>query len=225
MRRDRTGERILGMARRPPGCHLGEMAPAELLDDAIERTVLVEHVGKSGAALERVTSRDGRSVVVKRITPETDLTLAIFHQPFAHEFLLWRSGGLDRLPDGVGHVVIDGWTEGEDTTVIVMRDLGDAVLTLGRPSRRARVPLDAGAGRGPAPRLPRRSAGGGGAADTVARAVRTPTHRRAGPPGGRAAGGRAPRLGVLRRSRPGAVRRVGGGLRPAPGCDDHWPAP
>ena len=105
------------------------MAPAELLDDAIERTVLGEHVGKSGAALERVTLGDGRKVVVKRITPETDLTLAIFHQRFAHEFLLWRSGGLDRLPDNVGHVVIDGWTEGEDTTVIVMRDLGDAVLT------------------------------------------------------------------------------------------------
>ena len=105
------------------------MAPAEFLDDAIERTVLAEHVGKSGAVLERVTLGDGRRVVVKRITPETDLTLAIFHQPFAHEFLLWRSGGLDRLPEKVGHVVIDGWTEGEDTTIIVMRDLGDAVLT------------------------------------------------------------------------------------------------
>jgi len=105
------------------------MAPAEFLDDATERAVLAEHVGKSGAVLERVTLADGRRVVVKRITPETDLTLAIFQQPFAHEFLLWRSGGLDRLPAGVGHVVIDGWTEGEDSTVIVMRDLGDAVLT------------------------------------------------------------------------------------------------
>ena len=105
------------------------MAPAELLDDATERTVLVEHVGKSGALLERVTLADGRRVVVKRITPETDLTLRIFHQPFAHEYQLWSSGGLDRLPDDVGHVVVDGWTEGEETTVIVMRDLGDAVLT------------------------------------------------------------------------------------------------
>ncbi len=105
------------------------MAPAELLDGAIERTALVEHVGKSGAALERVKLGDGRSVVVKRVTPETDLTLAIFDQSFANEFLLWRSGGLERLPEEVGHVVIDGWTEGEDTTVIVMRDLGDAVLT------------------------------------------------------------------------------------------------
>lgn len=105
------------------------MAPAELLADVVSRTALVGHVGKSGAALERVTLGDGRTVVVKRVSPETDLTLAIFDQSFAHEFLLWQSGGLDRLPEGVGHAVIDGWTEGEDTTVIVMRDLGDAVLT------------------------------------------------------------------------------------------------
>jgi hypothetical protein len=105
------------------------MAPAKLLDDVVARTALVEHVGKSGAALERVTLGDGRTVVVKRITPETDLTLAIFNQSFAQELLLWRSGGLDRLPEGVGHAIIDGWTEGDDTTVIVMRDLGDAVLT------------------------------------------------------------------------------------------------
>ncbi|WP_432478327.1 hypothetical protein [Nocardioides sp. GXQ0305] len=105
------------------------MAPGGILDDAIGRAALVEHVGKSGAALERVTLADGRTVVVKRVTPETDLTLAIFDQAYAHEYLLWRSGGFERLPDGVGHAVVDGWTEGDDTTVIVMRDLGDAVLS------------------------------------------------------------------------------------------------
>ena len=105
------------------------MAPGHILDDAIGRAALVEHVGMSGAALERVTLRDGRTVVVKRVTPETDLTLAILDRPYAYEYLLWRSGGFDRLPDGVGHAVLDGWTEGEVTTVIVMRDLGDTVLT------------------------------------------------------------------------------------------------
>ena len=104
------------------------MAPPGLLDDALERTALVEHVGKSGAALERVRLRDGRSVIVKRITPETDLTLALFDQSVSRELLLWSSGGLERLPDAVGHVIVDGWTEGDDTTVIVMRDLGDAVM-------------------------------------------------------------------------------------------------
>ena len=117
------------MARVQTECHGGEVVPGEFLDDATGRAALVEHLGKSGAALERLTLADGRRVVVKRITPGTDLTLAIFEQPFAQELLLWRSGGLDRLPAGVAHAVIDGWTEGEDTTVIVMRDLGDTVLT------------------------------------------------------------------------------------------------
>ena len=120
---------VLRMARRAVGCHRGEVPPAEFLDDATGRAALVEHVGKSGAALERLTLADGRTVVVKRITPETDATLAVLDQPVGQELLLWRSGGLDRLPEGVGHAVVDGWTEGEDTTVIVMRDLGDAVLT------------------------------------------------------------------------------------------------
>ena len=117
------------MAAGPPECDRGRVAPGGILDDAIGRAALVEHVGKSGAALERVTLADGRTVVVKRVTPESDMTLAIFDQPYAQEYLLWRSGGLDRLPAGVGHAVLDGWTEGDDTTVIVMRDLGDAVLS------------------------------------------------------------------------------------------------
>ena len=44
------------------------MAPAEFLDDAIERTVLAEHVGKSGAVLERVTLGDGRWWIKKART-------------------------------------------------------------------------------------------------------------------------------------------------------------
>lgn len=117
------------MARRAARWDRGRVAHGELLDDVVARTALVEHVGRSGAALERVTLGDGRTVVVKRVTPETDLTLAALDRPHAQELLLWRSGGLDRLPEGVGHAVLDGWTEGEATTVLVMRDLGDAVLT------------------------------------------------------------------------------------------------
>jgi hypothetical protein len=117
------------MAPGPPQCHRGQVAPAEFLDDAIGRAALAEHVGKSGAALERVTLGSGRTVVVKRVTPETDLTLSMFGGTVSQEYLLWRSGALDRLPDRVGHVILDGWTEAQDTTVIVMRDLGDAVLS------------------------------------------------------------------------------------------------
>ena len=89
------------MALEPARCHRGLVAPAEFLDDVVGRTTLVEHVGKSGAALERVTLGDGRTVIVKRITPETDVTLEIFGEKVARELLLWQSGGLDRLPDGV----------------------------------------------------------------------------------------------------------------------------
>jgi len=117
------------MARYPPRCHRRQVAPAEFLDDAIGRAAIAEHLGKSGAALERVTLGDGRTVVVKRVTPETDVTLSMFGGLVSQEYLLWRSGALDRLPDGVGHAILDAWTEGEDTTVIVMRDLGDAVPT------------------------------------------------------------------------------------------------
>ena len=105
--------------RRLRWCHREQVAPAEFLDDVVGRTTLVEHVGKSGAALERVALGDGRTVIVKRITPETDVTLEIFGEKVARELLLWQSGGLDRLPDGVEHAVLDGWVEGEDTTVTI----------------------------------------------------------------------------------------------------------
>lgn len=104
------------------------MSPAELLHDAVERVVVSGHVGKSGAGLERVRLADGRILVVKRVEPGADLTLDLTGGGPAREYLLWKAGVLDRLPPGVGHAVVDGWLEGE-TTVLVMRDLADAVLT------------------------------------------------------------------------------------------------
>jgi hypothetical protein len=94
----------------------------------MEREVLAEHAGMSGAGLERVRLADGRRLVVKRVTPETDITLRLVGTSESVEYLLWRAGVLERLPRGVGHAVVDGWVE-DDATVIVMRDLGDAVLT------------------------------------------------------------------------------------------------
>jgi hypothetical protein len=104
-----------------------ELGVRRLLADVVERTVLAEHPGMSGAALERVVLADGRRLVVKRITPETDLTLGLTGAPVAWEHTLWRGGALDRLPTGVGHAIEDSWVEG-DTTVVVMRDLGERVL-------------------------------------------------------------------------------------------------
>jgi len=117
------------MVRDASRCHRGGVAPAEILAGAVDRTVLTEHAGMSGAGLERVRLADGRAVVVKRVTPATDLTLGLTGGTVAWELTLWRSGALDRLPPGVGHAILDGWTEGADTTVLVMRDLGGSVLT------------------------------------------------------------------------------------------------
>jgi len=101
---------------------------AELLRDVVEREVLADHAGMSGAGLERVRLADGRRLVVKRLTPQTDITLKLVGGTVGREYLLWRTGALDRLPTGVSHALVGGWVE-DDATVLVMRDLGDAILT------------------------------------------------------------------------------------------------
>lgn len=104
------------------------MAPLELVRDAVERVVLSGHEGKSGAGLERVRLADGRLLVVKRVEPGTDFTIEATGGLPGREIVLWRSGALDRLPRGVEHALVDAWIE-DDATVLVMRDLGEAMLT------------------------------------------------------------------------------------------------
>ncbi len=190
------------------------MTPSELLHQAVERSVISGHDGRSGAGLEHVRLADGSEYIVKRVTPASDLTLALTGGTVAREYLLWRSGALDRLPPGVDHAVVDGWVEG-DTTVIVMHDLGDKVLTwgshlstdetdwvlarvaamhrrfLGSPPREV-VPLDR--------------------VLTIFAPEQDPGAGRRGERAGRA---RLPRLGDLRPD--GARRRGGPGARPAGG--------
>jgi aminoglycoside/choline kinase family phosphotransferase len=100
----------------------------ECLDDVVERAPMVDHEGKSGALLERVRLADGRRLIVKRFSPKTDLLMAVLGDAVGREYDMWSRGILDMLPPEVGHAVIDGWVDG-DQTVIVMRDLGDSVLT------------------------------------------------------------------------------------------------
>ena len=104
------------------------MTQGNLLDDAVERVALSEHAGLSGAPLERVRLADGRVLIVKRFTPETDITLAATGGEVGWEHVLWQSGALEKLPIGVNHAIVDTWVE-NDETVIVMRDLGTAMLT------------------------------------------------------------------------------------------------
>lgn len=109
-------------------CHRGPVAAGDVLRDVVHRTAVLDHEGKSGAGLERVRLRDGRALVVKRVDPAQDVTLAMTRGGASPELLLWQSGAFDRLPVGVDHAVVDGWTEGE-CTVLVLRDLGDSILT------------------------------------------------------------------------------------------------
>jgi hypothetical protein len=109
---------------------VGSVASSELLYQAVERTLLIGHEGRSGAGLEHVRLADGTGYVVKRVSAERDLTLALTGGTVAREYLLWRAGVLDQLPPGVDHAVVDCWVE-DGSTVIVMDDLGDKVFTWG----------------------------------------------------------------------------------------------
>lgn len=110
-----------------------------ILDRAVERAVLEDHDGRSGARLERVRLDDGTRLVVKYADPTADLTVALTGG-VDRERLLWSSGVLDRLPPGIGHAILDVFEE-DGSTVTVMRDLGDAVpgwkrtLTVGECDR------------------------------------------------------------------------------------------
>lgn len=104
------------------------MQRAEVEARVVERAPLSDHVGKSGAALERWRLDDGTRLVVKRLRPADDLLMALTGDTVGREYALWSSGLLDRLPEGVGHAIVGGWRE-TDGAVVVMRDLADAVLT------------------------------------------------------------------------------------------------
>ncbi|MCW6008287.1 aminoglycoside phosphotransferase family protein [Micromonospora sp. CPCC 205371] len=107
-----------------------------ILDTAVSRTPLGEHDGRSGGALERVVLADGRRLVVKRTTFAADLTRRLTGDAEGREYALWRHGVLDRL--GPVHAVVDGWRDG-DETVVVMRDLGSAVVGWDRVLTHAEV--------------------------------------------------------------------------------------
>jgi hypothetical protein len=104
---------------------------ASLLGRAVQRVPLVGHDGRSGARLERILLDDGTPLVVKRTSPAVDLVMRLSGAAVSREYELWRAGILDQLPAGVGHAVVGAWVDGDDT-VLVMRDLGDAVVGWGR---------------------------------------------------------------------------------------------
>jgi len=99
-----------------------------LLEGALDRAPLNDD-GRSGAVLERVVLADGSRVVVKRFDPTVDLVMRLSGDSTGREVELVRRGVLDGLPPTVLHPVIDAWYDDDGRGVLMMRDLGEAVLT------------------------------------------------------------------------------------------------
>lgn len=114
-----------------------QLLAAGQIDGAVERTPLSDAYGKgySGATLERVTLSDGTTLVIKRISPEWDVSMRYTHDT-SRAAQLWTSGVLDRLPTVIDHTVLAvepesaGW-------IIVMRDVSAALLPDDRMLTRA----------------------------------------------------------------------------------------
>lgn len=98
-----------------------------LLEAVVDRAP-VNDDGRSGATLERLRLADGSWVVVKRFDPAVDLVMRLSGDERGREVELFRRGILDGLPPRVLHAALDGWYD-DRGGVLVMRDLGDAVLT------------------------------------------------------------------------------------------------
>ncbi|QZY28272.1 phosphotransferase family protein [Nocardioides coralli] len=98
-----------------------------VLDAALERTPLGED-GRSGATLDRVVLADGSTVVVKRYDPDRDLVMRMLGDERGREVAVFESGLLHALPPLVHHAILDAWYDDDGLGVVVMRDLGAAVL-------------------------------------------------------------------------------------------------
>jgi hypothetical protein len=107
-----------------------------VLDRVVSRAPLGEHDGRSGSLLERLVLDDGTRLIAKRVSPATDLAMRATGDADGREWRLWSAGVLDRLPSGVEHAIVDAWREGGET-VVVMRDVSDAVVGWTRRLSRA----------------------------------------------------------------------------------------
>lgn len=85
--------------------------------------------GRSGAALQRLTLADGTPVVVKRYDARSDVVMRMVGDERGREVELYLTGALDDLPPTARHAILGAWYDDEGRGVVVMRDLGEAVLT------------------------------------------------------------------------------------------------
>jgi hypothetical protein len=105
-----------------------DRAVVEAAWEAARDSAPLNDEGRSGAVLQRVRLPDGSHVVVKRFDPAVDLVMRMTGDAAGREVEMFRRGALDGLPSTVLHPVLDAWYD-DGLGVLVMRDLGDAVLT------------------------------------------------------------------------------------------------
>jgi len=92
----------------------------DLLAGAGELTK-IESVGKSGAALDRVTI-DGEPYVVKYLDPAADWTIRIADVPGTAPVEVWRRGLLHALPPEIDSPIV-GVAQLPEMSVLLMRDI------------------------------------------------------------------------------------------------------
>jgi Phosphotransferase enzyme family len=107
--------------------HLVEdAANASWLSTLTDRQPVVDHDGRSGARIETAQLSDGSRVYVKTVRVEDDVA-GLLTGTATRELELFRTGVLDRLPDGVGTALV-GVEVVDGDLVTVSRDLGGAML-------------------------------------------------------------------------------------------------
>lgn len=106
----------------------------ELLAGAGERTAIAS-VGKSGAALERVTI-DGDPYVVKYLDPAEDWTIRIADVPRTAPVEVWSRGLLHALPPEIDSPIV-GVADLGEKAVLLMRDVSPWLV----PGGDAPIPL------------------------------------------------------------------------------------
>jgi len=92
---------VLELAPRPLASSL-----EELLADAVRREPFPTSDSRSGATLERVTSADGSTRVLKHVHVDHDWTMRFSGDVGCHPARVWASGLMDVLPERIDHGVI-----------------------------------------------------------------------------------------------------------------------
>ncbi len=109
--------------------------PERLASATARETIVPGGSARSGSLIERLTLADGRIVIAKHLDPRLDLMLRGLDDD-GRLARLWDAGVFERMPDVVEHGLLGVEREG-DGWLVVMADVGDALLPDDRPLNRA----------------------------------------------------------------------------------------